>query len=430
MALPEGTEFREYRHDDAEGFLKLHDSRWRPIPRDFWQRWSHQPNVTASVALVGGRVVGQIPFHIREFLIRPGVTVRVAQEHSVIVAEEMRSQGIGSCLMAEAERFLRGRCEVMTVYRGGEQTPGYRFYQRTGHHDLTYYRTWLAGAETPAEDTRVTSADIGGLEAREDEVLRVFRSAYANCAGFPPRRPGYWKEAVQSIIYREMSGRFRVYFLEDSAGLAGYALCLEEAGERGRANVLELATRDGEVGSAVTLLRHAAHCAREKGASLTVQKSDESVYADALRQAGFGQVPRAERSMMTMARVFDPQALAERVLSAGDRSPRPSHPLPEGAGARRRRARVRGSGVTLPIEVTVWTPERQAVLNPSPAGKRRTRLEMKEPDLARLLLCRMDVLGAVREERVTVVGARPGDLEALAQAFPFSPWDYHALDYI
>jgi hypothetical protein len=91
---------------------------------------------------------------------------------------------------------------------------------------------------------------------------------------------------------------------------------------------------------------------------------------------------------------------------------------------------VRGSGVTLPIEVTVWTPERQAVLNPSPAGKRRTRLEMKEPDLARLLLCRMDVLGAVREERVTVVGARPGDLEALAQAFPFSPWDYHALDYI
>jgi len=26
--------------------------------------------------------------------------------------------------------------------------------------------------------------------------------------------------------------------------------------------------------------------------------------------------------------------------------------------------------------------------------------------------------------------ARPGDLEAVARAFPFSPWDYHALDYI
>jgi GNAT superfamily N-acetyltransferase len=425
MALPEGIEFREYCHGDAEGFLNLHDSRWRRIPPDFWRRWSHQPNVTASVALVAGRVVGQIPFHIREFLVRPGVTVRVAQEHSVIVAEEMRSRGIGSCLMAEAGRFLAGRCEVMTVYRGGEQTSGYRFYQRTGHHDLTHYRTWLPGEKTPAEDTRIASADVSALEAREDEVLHVFRSAYGNCAGFPPRRPGYWNEALQSIIYRETSGQVRFYSVEDSAGLVGYALCLEEAGERGRANVLELATRDGDAGSAVVLLRHAAHCARKQGVSLGVQKSDESVYADALRQAGFVEVPRAERSMMTMARVFDPQALAERVLSAERSNPVSSR-----------------SGVTLPVEVAVWTPEREAVLNPpagrspsagggpSPAGTRRITLEMKEPDLARLFLCRMDVLGAVREERVTVVGARPGDLDAIAQAFPFSPWDYHALDYI
>ena len=55
---------------------------------------------------------------------------------------------------------------------------------------------------------------------------------------------------------------------------------------------------------------------------------------------------------------------------------------------------------------------------------------MKEHDLARLLLCRMDLLRAVEEERVTVVGAHPGDLAAIADAFPFASWEYHALDYI
>jgi hypothetical protein len=128
------------------------------------------------------------------------------------------------------------------------------------------------------------------------------------------------------------------------------------------------------------------------------------VYAPALRQAGYVPVLRAERSMMTMARVFDPSALARRALTE--------------------------TGLSLPAEVTVWTPERQAVLNPGDGSGRRVTLEMKEHDLARLLLCRMDLFRAVEEERVTVVGEQPGDLEAVADAFPFSSWEYHALDYI
>ncbi len=403
MALPEGIEFREYRPEDAEGFLNLHDSRWRAIPPDFWNRWSHQPDVTASMAVVGGRVVGQIPFHIRDFLVRPGVTVRAAQEYSLIVAEEVRSRGIGSALIAEAARFLSGRCEVMVVYRGGERTPGYRFYERTGHYDLTYHRMWLPGEETPAQDERVRSADVGALLNREDEVLDVFQSAYGERGGFPRRRSGYWEKALASVIFCEASGNFRSFYIEDAGGLVGYALCLEGRGERAGARVLELATRDGDAESAVVLLRHAAYAARERGLTLSVQKSDESVYADALRRAGFVQAPRAERSMMTMAHVFDPQALAQRVLSE--------------------------SHVSLPVEVAVWTPERESVLNPG-AGGRQMTLEMKEHDLARLLFCRLDLVAAVKEERVTVVAAQPGEVEAVAEAFPFSPWDYHALDYI
>ncbi len=404
MALSEGIELREYRHQDADGFLKLHDSRWRPIPPDFWRRWSHRAEVTASVALVDGRVVGQIPFHVREFLVRPGVTVRVAQEYSVITAEEMRSQGIGSALVAEAERFLAGRCEVMTVYRGGERTPGYRFYQRTGHSDLAYHRLWTAGEESAVADDRVECGDLNALAEREEQVLNVFRSAYGSRGGFPPRRPGYWEEALRSVIFCEAPGDFRFLYVEDGGRLLGYALCLEGRGERAGMKVLELSTRDGEAEAAVVLLRQLAHRARKRGLALALRKSDESVYAEALRRAGFVQVPRSERSMMTMAHVFDAQALAQRVLAQ--------------------------STVELPAEVTVWTPEREAVLNPSPGGGRRITLEMKEPDLARLLMCRLDLLCAVREERVTVAGARPGDVEVLAEALPFSPWDYHELDYI
>ena len=410
MALPEGIEFREYRPEDAQGFLSLHDSRWRAIPPDFWHHWSHQPNVTASMAVVGGRVVGQIPFHLRDFLVRPGVTVRAAQEYSLIVAEEMRSRGIGSALIAEAARFLSGRCEVMVVYRGGERTPGYRFYERTGHYDLTYHRMWLPGAGTPAQDERVKSADVTALLDRENEVFDVFQSAYGERGGFPSRRPGYWEGALASVIFCEVSGNFRSFYIEDAGGLVGYALCLEGRGEskrsetpRAGARVLELATRDGDAESAVVLLRHAAYAAQERGLTLSVQKSDESVYARPLRRAGFVQAPRAERSMMTMAHVFDPQALAQRVLSE--------------------------SHVSLPAELAVWTPERESVLNPG-AGARQMTLEMKEHDLARLLFCRLDLVAAVKEERVTVVAAEPGEVEAVAEAFPFSPWDYHALDYI
>ena len=415
MASLEGIECREYRHEDAEGSLQLHDSRWRAIPPDFWHRWSHRPDVTASVALMDGRVVGQIPFHIREFLVRPGVTVRAAQEHSVIVAEEMRSRGVGSALMIEAERFLAGRCEVMMVYRGGERTPGYRFYQRTGHHDLAYHRLWTQGGETPAasrvEDPErsqraVECTDVGTMLDRESEVLDIFQSAYLpyGGAGAPPRRKGYWKEALGSVIFCEAPGDFRWLYLEDAGRLLAYALCLEGRGERGGASVLELATRDGQAEPAVVLLRHAAHRAEEKGLTLTIRKPDRSVYAAALRQAGYVPAPRAERSMMTMARIFDPAALAQRVLAQ--------------------------TGLSLPVEVAVWTPERQAVLNPGDGSGRRLTLEMKECDLARLLLCRMDLLRAVTEERVTVVGTGPGDLEAVAEVFAFSSWDYHALDYI
>lgn len=401
MDLPGGIEFREYRDEDAQGFLRLHDSRWRAIPPEFWRQWSGRPEVTASMALLDGEVVGQIPYHIREFVLRPGLAVPVAQEYSVIVAEEMRGRGIGSRLVAEAERFLADRCPVMMVYRGGERTPGYRFYQRTGHYDVAYHRLWVLGEGTPGEPPQVHCAEVDTLLAREAEVLEVFRSAYGSRGGFPRRRPGYYREALGSVIYCEAPGEFRFLYLEEAGKLIGYLLCLETEGKGAR--VLEVATRDGGLEPAEVLLRGAAGRARALGIPISVRKPDESVYAEALRRAGFVQVPRGEGSMMTMAHVFDPAGLARRVLAV--------------------------TGGALAVEVVVWTPAREAVLNPNQGRSRRVILEMKEHDLARLLLCRLDLLEAVREERVTVVGTRE-DAEAVAQAFPFSPWDYQDLDYI
>jgi GNAT superfamily N-acetyltransferase len=397
-------EYREYRPEDAEGFLRLHNSRWRGIPKGFWEEWSSRPDVTAAVAVYEGRIIGQIPLHIREFLIRPGVTVRAAFEYSVIVEEEMRGRGIGTALMGEVRRLLQGRCEVMMVYRGGERTKGYRFYRRTGHHDLVYNRLWIAGEDTPLEDRRVRHGDLRSLLENEEELLRIFHTAYAGRGGFPPRVRGYWRRALKSIIFCELPGEFLILFLEEGDRLIGYAICHERRGEKHGINLLELTTLEGEAESAVALLRHVSYLAESRGLRLTVRKPDDSVYAEALHRAGFIQIPRGERSLMTMACIFDPQALTERVLCR--------------------------YGERLTFRVTVWTPQREVVLNPDVGLTRGITLEMKEGDLARLLLCRLDLLEAVKEGRVTALRAQREELESVAKAFPFTMWDYHDLDYI
>ena len=142
--------------------------------------------------------------------------------------------------------------------------------------------------------------------------------------------------------------------------------------------------------------------AGRRGAAATLlygQDLNTPLYASALR-AGF--IPEPRRDVL-VGHVLAPAALYER------REPGPV-----------------GSGIT----VEVWTPARSLTLRQAAQDAPTLSLEMKEETLHRLLLARVDLEAAVREQRVTV---RAGGWDLVGQVAAILqpvPWVYHHLDYI
>src|SRR5919109_2948665 len=136
--MADALQVRELSPDDAEPALRLRNRIFSPIGREHWAQ-----NQTAAVAYLGPTLVGVIPFTVREFVIAPEVSIRVAMANAVGVADGHRGRGIGSRMMEAARQFLPGRADAAFVYTGTEAGgPQYRFYRRTGHHDLLYPRRW------------------------------------------------------------------------------------------------------------------------------------------------------------------------------------------------------------------------------------------------------------------------------------------------
>ncbi len=397
-------ECRRYRREDAAGWMALHKTHFPPIAEDFGREWSHRDDVTVSVAARGDEVVGVVPFHLRDFRIGPQAVIRAGFEHAVMVEESLRDQGIGSRMMTAAKQFLPDLCDVMMVYRGAERSDGYRFYARTGHHDLTYLRPTVLEQPQPAETAGVRRGDADLLLQREAEFLAVYHSAYRAWSGYPVREPGYWSWAFSSAIYNMHPVEFIVLYLEDQGQVTGYAVAgLDPKGTR--LTLLEIATADEDQAAAGLLVEAVGALAAENRCPAHTYACDLSPYTHTLWDKGFRPSPRGSSSMMIMAHVLDPAALAGKVWQ-------------ENAEAR-------------PLEVSIWTPEREAVIHPSDGTPSRSvTLEMKEDALTRLLLARLDLVSAVRQELVTVAGAQEGDVEAIARALPFAPWVYHQIDYI
>ncbi|HEU0114575.1 MAG TPA: GNAT family N-acetyltransferase, partial [Thermomicrobiales bacterium] len=127
-------EVGERRPKDDAAALALRNAVFPPIGPAHWA-----DSQVAAVAYRDDRLVGVIPFIVRPFALAPGVVIRAAFANSVAVAEDLRDQGIGSRMMAAAQRFLPTHADAMCVYTGNEAAgPQYRFYRRTGHHDLLY----------------------------------------------------------------------------------------------------------------------------------------------------------------------------------------------------------------------------------------------------------------------------------------------------
>ncbi len=404
MAEPE---YREYRSEDATSFLALHDSVFPPVTGEFWRAWSAGPT-TAAVALVDGAVVGTVPFHFRDLCVRPGVTVRVAWEYSVCVRQGLRSSGIGSALMAEAKAFLRGRAAAMMVYRGGERSPGYRYYARNGHYDLAYLRPWMLDQAPALPYAPVECTGLQEFLAREAEVLAIFAEAYGALGGYPLRHPGYYAAALNTNQYAEVPMQFMAFWQraegDPGAPLVAYALVGEEQ-YTPALQLLEIAARGNDPAAALPLLLAFAHQAAQRGLPAIAYLPDFSPYAPILRAIGFRQTPRSHDSLMIMGHVHDPEALAQAVW--------------------------RENKATAHLEVWGWTPERHVLLHrPQGLQRRSILLETKEEALTRLLFGRLDLEAAIDQEIVTAVGADEAAVRAIAHALPFTPWAHHHLDYI
>jgi len=401
--MPE-IEYREYQHEDAESFLRLHDAVFPPIQPEAWREWSRS-QVTASVAVLGGEVVGTVPFHFRNFRVRPASVVRLACEYSVCVREDLRGKRVGRGLMDEAKRFLRGRALAMMVYRGDERSYAYHYYHNNGHHDLTYLRSWVRRDGSPDVSAGgVEAAPWDGFLAREEEYLSVFRSAYGAYGGYPERGPGYYGPAVRTAMYDEVPLEITVLSRRSEEGVLGYAIVGEER-RSPTLHLLELATVGNDLSQALPLLATYAAMAAQRGLPLAASMPDSSPYVPALRALGFEPQPRSRSSTMIMAHVLDPESLAE--------------------------ATWRENEGTMGLEVQAWTPERQAMLHRTQLGHGRpVLLEMKEETLTRLLFGRLDLESALAQEIVTAGSANAADIRAIAQALPFSPWAYHQIDFI
>jgi GNAT superfamily N-acetyltransferase len=392
----DAIEVRECREADSIRALDLRNKVFPPIDVHHWKQ-----SQTAAVAYLADRLVGVIPFEIREFEIAPDLRINAAFANSVAVADGFRGRGIGSQMMEAAFRFLPGWARATFVYTDHEREgPQYRFYRRCGYQDLLYprrmHRTTVHSGERRAGSSEILPIEVA--VSRESEILSVYRECYSRHAGTPARQPGYWAKALDSQIFQELPHEdFAISAIMESSELAAYAI----AGLRtGQAIVLEWAARSEP--AADRLWGGVGDLARTWKAEETVVYGQELTgpFPASLARAGFSADPRED-------------VLVGRVISWVEMY------------ADWWEARYAES----PVSLEVWTPARDVRLGPGD-GDSEIVLEMKEATLHQLLLGRIDLEGLVRNQWVTVRRGNWGRIEAISQTLAPSPWTYHRLDYL
>jgi GNAT superfamily N-acetyltransferase len=384
---------RECGPEDSEGALDLRNRVFPPIDAEHWKQ-----SATAAVAYLGSRLIGVIPFEIRDFLIAPGISIAAAFANSVAVDEGYRSRGIGGEMMKAAYEFLPRLAQAVFVYTDNERDGlQYRFYNRCGYHDLLYPRRMRRNERT-ARESSLTAGEVVSIETAlgmQDDLLAVYRACYADCAGSPLRWDGYWAKALASQIFVVVPHeKFAFATVLDGSDLTAYAL----VGLRGeQAIVLEWAARSESAADGMW------HVVGDLARAWSVEES--ITYAQELTSPFWATLPRAG---------FTPDArfevLAGRVLALEDVYLAWWQAVDERS---------------IPIEV--WTPQGDVRFG---YEESEVILEMKEEALHRLLLGRVDLEGLVRTQWVTVRGGDWARIAKTSTVQRTSPWVYHHLDYI
>ncbi len=395
--------YREYTRSDAASWLKLHDSVFPPIARDYWDRWSAREDVTAVVAVRDGEIVGTIPFQVRDYVIRPGAAIRAAFEYSVCVREDLRGLGVGSAMMTCAKDILKPRADALMVFRGEETVPAYRFYALNEHYDLVFARAWTLEETQDRPPGKVDLHPIEELYRREKEVLEVFESAFPDCGGYALRRPGFWRPMLENCNWEEVKHDMRFFCFEREDRIIAYAVAGKQTGQP-VVRLMELVTRDADTARARMLLNAVAAFAGALQSKVEAFYPESGMYADAFRAVGFAPCERGRTSMMIMAHPLNAEAVAGK-------------------------AWVKSEALK-DADVSAWSPRYRVTLHKAAEAGRRIILEMKDDLLARLVFCRLDLRAAYEADLVSVVGGGRAEVEAVAAALPFTRWEYQHIEMI
>ncbi len=399
--MPGQIDYREYRDEDFDSFHQLHNAVFPPVTEEQMAGWMARDDVTAGVAVRDGRVVGEIPLHTREFMVRPGVAVTAAFQHSVCVAEETRGEGVGSRIQNVIKQFMLGRATALTVYRGDERSPAYRFYDQNGLVDLSYHRTWRLDDVATVASREFQAVGIEDFIAREPEALAVFEDALGYLGGRQLRKPGFFADTLTNLEMCELSPTLMAFMAEESDGLAGYVLVSVRDGG-GPVTILEVASRGRDIDLAEGLVRSVCALAAERRAPLLVTLSDTSICRDLFAPLGFESTPRGE---MIMGMPLDWQGMADRVWWA--------QPGLEG------------------VEVGIRTPERDVTIRrPDGEATRSLVLEMKHHQASRYMFSRLNLRAEWAADMLTCRDGSAGDVALLDRAIPWSEWEPRDFEHI
>ncbi len=388
---------REMRWPDEIGeMLSIRNAIFPSISEQDWLRF---PENTASLAFLDDIIVGAIPLDQRRFQVAPGRVINTAFEHAVGTRADFRSRGVGTEMIEAAREFLADRAEALMVYRGGERTAGYRFYERSGHRDLIYMRT-LQRPPGEVEPAAVAVGDLDACLAEQKEMLRVFNAAFGEYGGFRPREIGYWEMALNDMIFTVIPQDIIFVRYPEEGELQAYCIASVRTGARSddKVSILEIAgTGDDAIRE---VLRGVCRQGNERDCPVTTIAGIDSPWRMLMREMGFEE---NLRHTMMMGQPIAPARLFEKVCA--------------------------DSAAIADLRLSVWSPELDAVVWEGPEARREITVEGKELLIYRMLMRRIDVEAAVASDLLTIKGECPGDRERLAAALPFCPWEYHRIDW-
>lgn len=382
--------------DEIPAMLSIRNAIFPPISYEDWLRY---PSNTASMAFLDGIPIGAIPLDQRRFQVAPGVVIDTAFEHAVGTRADFRSRGVGSAMIDAAREFLRDRVEALMVYRGAERSPGYRFYEKSGHRDLVYMRP-LSRPPGAVEEADVA---VGGRDealAAAPQLLRVYQAAFADYGGFRPRDVNYWELALSDMIFTVIPQEI-IFVRYPAAGeLQGYVIASIRTGVRATEAVTILEVAATGTDAAREAIRGICAEGARLGWPVNTIACVDSPYRMVMRELGFQE---GIRHTMIMGQVIAPARLFEKVCA--DRE------------------------AVADLKINAWSPSHDWVLWEGPDARREITIEGKELLLHRLLMRRLDVRAAVASDLLTIRDERADDRERLAAALPYCPWEYHTIDW-